>query len=49
MIARIWHGMTKAEHYETYTKFMKSVAIPDYQKTTGFVKLTFLSKMEKIN
>ncbi len=42
MIARIWHGTTKLEDYEEYTKLMKSKAIPDYKKTEGFVKLTFL-------
>ena len=42
MIARIWHGRTKIEDYEAYTEFLKRVAIPDYQKTKGFIKLTFL-------
>ena len=46
MIARIWHGKTKLEHYEEYTDFMKSRAIPDYEKTQGFVKLTFLRRIE---
>ncbi|MGH1386147.1 antibiotic biosynthesis monooxygenase family protein [Kordia sp.] len=46
MIARIWHGKTKLEHYEEYTDFMKSRAIPDYEKTEGFVKLTFLRRIE---
>ena len=47
MIARIWHGRTHAKHYEAYTDFMKSTAIPDYSKTDGFVKLTFLRRIEK--
>ncbi len=42
MIARIWTGKTKLEHLEAYTDFMKSRAIPDYKKTPGFVKLSFL-------
>lgn len=46
MIARIWHGRTKAEHFEAYTAFMKSEAIPDYQGTEGFIKLTFLRRLE---
>jgi len=46
MIARIWHGRTKSEHYEAYTNFMKTKAIPDYEKTKGFVKLTFLRRIE---
>ncbi len=46
MIARIWHGTTKAQDYEAYTAFMKSVAIPDYRKTKGFIKLSFLRRLE---
>ena len=44
MIARIWHGRTKIEDFKEYMGFMKSRAIPDYQKTDGFVKLTFLKR-----
>lgn len=47
MIARIWHGRTGLEHYEAYTQFLKEVAIPDYQKTDGFQKLTFLRKQSE--
>ncbi|MBS9464065.1 antibiotic biosynthesis monooxygenase [Flagellimonas sp. 389] len=47
MIARIWHGTTKAEHYQEYTAFMKSKAIPDYRKTKGFIKLSFLRRIER--
>ena len=46
MIARIWHGKTKAEHFDAYTKYMKSEAIPDYEKTEGFIKLSFLRRIE---
>lgn len=46
MVARIWHGTTKANHLEEYTEFMKSIAIPDYKKTAGFVKLSFLRRVE---
>src|SRR5882757_8887683 len=46
MIARIWHGKTSMENYEAYTDFLKSVAIPDYQKTIGFRGLTFLRHLE---
>ena len=46
MIARIWHGTTKSEDYEAYTDFMREVAIPDYQGTPGFVKLSFLRRIE---
>ena len=46
MIARIWKGRTKIEHLEAYTEFMKVRAIPDYKKTEGFVKLTFLKRTD---
>lgn len=47
MIARIWHGITNIKDYEDYTAFMKAVAIPDYKKTEGFIKLTFLRRIEE--
>ncbi len=46
MIARIWHGKTKIEDFEEYTEFLKLRAIPDYKGTNGFVKLTFLRRIE---
>lgn len=46
MIARIWKGRTKIEHLEAYTDFMKVRAIPDYKKTNGFVKLSFLKRTD---
>ena len=46
MIARIWHGKTHVSNYETYTEFVKHVAIPDYKKTRGFVSLTFLRNIK---
>ena len=45
MIARIWHGRTKAEDYEAYTEFLKERAIPDYQNTEGFLRLVFLRRI----
>ncbi|SMO79157.1 hypothetical protein SAMN06265349_104119 [Flavobacterium resistens] len=46
MIARIWHGKTKIEDYEAYTEFIIKTAIPDYEKTAGFVKLSFLKNIK---
>ena len=46
MIARIWKGKTKIKHLNEYTAFMKSRAIPDYKKTDGFLKLTFLRRTD---
>ena len=46
MIARIWHGRTKIEDYEEYTELMITKAVPDYEKTAGFKKLSFLRNIE---
>ena len=46
MIARIWNGRTKVTHLEAYTQLMKDIAIPDYKKTPGFIKLSFLRSVE---
>ncbi|WP_394974479.1 antibiotic biosynthesis monooxygenase [uncultured Croceitalea sp.] len=46
MIARIWQGKTSAKNFDDYTAFLKKVAVPDYNKTDGFVSLTFLKRLE---
>jgi heme-degrading monooxygenase HmoA len=46
MMARIWHGKTHVSKYEAYTDFIRQVAIPDYEKTKGFVSLTFLRSIK---
>lgn len=46
MTARVWEGKTKIEHSETYTKIIKERDIPDYRKTVGFIKLTFLKRSD---
>lgn len=46
MIARIWNGRTKAEHFEEYSNFMRHRAIPDYESTDGFLRLTFLRRTD---
>ncbi len=46
MIARIWHGKTSIANFEAYTEFLRKVAIPDYQKTTGFKSLSFLTQIK---
>ena len=35
MIARIWHGLTKAARADAYLEFLKERAVPDYQKIPG--------------
>jgi heme-degrading monooxygenase HmoA len=46
MIARIWHGKTSAEKFDAYTEFLKKVAVPDYNRTNGFISLSFLKRLE---
>jgi len=46
MIARIWHGKTTVEDYQVYTEFLQKTAIPDYSKTVGFIKLSFLRNIK---
>jgi heme-degrading monooxygenase HmoA len=46
MIARVWKGRTKIEHSEVYAKIIEERDIPDYRKTAGFVKLTFLKRTD---
>ncbi len=47
MIARIWHGRTNIEDFESYTEFLKERAIPDYRDTPGFIKLVFLRNISE--
>lgn len=46
MTARVWTGKTSIEHAETYTKIIEERDIPDYKKTEGFLKLTFLKRAD---
>jgi heme-degrading monooxygenase HmoA len=48
MIARIWTGNTDIIHLETYSEFLKHVAIPDYENTPGFRGLMFLRNHDDI-
>jgi heme-degrading monooxygenase HmoA len=46
MVARIWNGKTDILHFETYSAFLKRVAIPDYEKIQGFMGLVFLRNQD---
>ena len=46
MVARIWHGKTSELNFDAYTDLLKRLAIPDYEKTTGFKGLSFLRNIE---
>ena len=35
MIARIWHGRTKASQADAYLEFLQERAVPDYKNTPG--------------
>jgi heme-degrading monooxygenase HmoA len=35
MIARIWHGITRAADYDAYWQLLQERAVPDYQGTPG--------------
>ncbi len=45
MIARIWKGKTRIEHLEIYRKIIVERDMPNYRKAKGFVKLTFLIRI----
>jgi len=47
MVARVWEGKTKIEHAKIYTKIISERDMPDYKKTKGFIKLTFLKRVNK--
>ena len=46
MTARVWGGKTRIEHSEKYAKIIEERDIPEYRKTDGFVKLTFLKRSD---
>jgi heme-degrading monooxygenase HmoA len=35
MIARIWHGVTRASDFDAYWRLLQELAIPDYRRTPG--------------
>jgi heme-degrading monooxygenase HmoA len=35
MIARIWHGRTSLDHWDTYYDFLIRRAVPDYESVPG--------------
>ncbi len=46
MIARIWHGTTRAEHFEEYWQFLRQRAIPDYRATPGNLGVRLLRRLD---
>jgi heme-degrading monooxygenase HmoA len=46
MIARIWHGRTKATDADAYLSFLKRRAVPDYKSVTGNQGVHLLLRIE---
>jgi heme-degrading monooxygenase HmoA len=46
MIARIWHGKTKASDAETYLEYLFKSGIPAYRATTGNKGAWVLRRMD---
>ncbi len=46
MIARIWHGMTKASDAAAYLRFLEQRAIPDYRSVRGNLGVHILHRIE---
>jgi heme-degrading monooxygenase HmoA len=46
MIARMWHGKTKASTAEYYRNFLIATAIPDYQSVKGNLGVYILHRIE---
>jgi len=46
MIARIWHGVTRARDFETYWTFLHERAIPDYTQTPGNLGVRLFRRLE---
>ena len=46
MIARIWHGTTRAADYDAYWQFLQERAVPDYQGTPGNRGVRLLRRLD---
>ncbi|HET9727568.1 MAG TPA: hypothetical protein VFP28_11680 [Gemmatimonadales bacterium] len=46
MIARIWHGVTRAADYDAYWVLLQRRAIPDYQGTPGNLGVRLFRRLE---
>lgn len=45
-ITRIWHGISKAEHADSYLKFLEKTGISDYKKVKGNLSVKVLRRFE---
>ena len=46
MIARVWHGVTRAADYDAYWALLQQLAIPDYQGTPGNLGVRLFRRLE---
>jgi len=46
MIARIWHGVTRAADYDAYWSLLQRLAIPDYRRTPGNLGVRLFRRLE---
>jgi len=46
VIARIWHGRTRAEDADAYLALLRELAIPDYENTPGNRGVFLLRRIE---
>ena len=45
MIARIWRGVTRAEHADVYMDYLEATGLKDYRATPGFAGLQVLRRI----
>ena len=46
MIARVWHGVTRAEHAEAYLAFLRARALSEYRAIAGNLAAYVLRRIE---
>jgi hypothetical protein len=46
MIARIWHGMTRASDADRYMNYLNHTGLPDYRATPGNQGVTVLRRID---
>jgi len=45
-ITRIWHGMTRAEHADSYLSYIEETGIRDYRNTAGNLSVQIWRRIE---
>jgi heme-degrading monooxygenase HmoA len=45
MIARIWHGRTRAEHADKYLDYLKETGVPGYRAVAGNLGVRVLRRI----